>query len=64
MACSSDQLCAGLSSDIVGAINAMSSLFMDHRGSDSGWGFLWWMRLMDLTHCMNHTAMLLHTCVL
>ena len=63
MACGSDQLCAGLSSGIEGAIHAMNSLFMDHQYSPSGWGVL----MVDASNAfnsLNRTAMLLQARVL
>ena len=63
MVCGSDQLCAGLSSGIEGAIHAMNSLFSTHNNLDSSWGVL----MVDASNAfnsLNHTAMLLHAHVL
>ena len=63
MVCGSDQLCAGLSSGIEGAIHAMNPLFSAHNNLDSGWGVL----MVDVSNAfnsLNRTAMLLHARVL
>ena len=56
-ACGSDQLCAGLSSGIEGAIHAMNSLFMDHQCSPYGWGVLM-VDAHNAFNSLNRTAML------
>ena len=63
VACGSDQLCAGLSLGIEGAIHAMNSLFMDHQCSPSGWGVLM-VDARNVFNSLNRTAMLLQACVL
>ena len=59
MVCSSDQLYAGLSSGIEEAIHAMNSLYLDHQGSNSGWGVLM-VDAANAFNLLNHTVMLLH----
>ena len=63
VACGSDQLCAGFSSGIEGAIHAMNSLFMDHQCSPYGWGVLM-VDARNAFNSLNRTAMLLQTRVL
>ena len=47
--CGSDQLCAGPSSGIEGAIHAMHSLFAANQDLSSGWGVL----MVDARNAFN-----------
>ena len=63
MVCGSNQLCAGLSSGIEGAIHAMHSLFVANQDLSSSWGVLM-VDARNAFNCLNRVAMLLHVCML